>query len=69
MRERGNAFAIVLYEVFLGAMINGLMDAVQTPGTLGAAFGGCLALLALWITPASLVLYVAARLEIDFAEE
>ena len=68
MREHGNAFAIVLFEVFLGAMITGMMDLVTEPRSLAAVFSSFLCLLGLWIVPAALVLYVAARLEIDFSE-
>lgn len=68
IREHGNAYAILLLEVLLGVILIALMDEPATIQSLNSVFPAVLGFIAVWITPASLMLCSAARVEIDFVD-
>jgi hypothetical protein len=67
MREHGNAFCIIYWEIFLASIIIVTLKLKPVSGHDNIVLMA-LVLALLWIWPASLIWYVAGRLETDFVD-
>ena len=67
MREHGNAFYILIWEIFLAAPL-AVAAKLKLLHDWDDTFLLLLVVLVLWIAPATVAWYVASRLEVDFAE-
>lgn len=67
MREHGNAFFIIYWEIFLASIIIVALKLKPVAGHDNIVLVA-LVLILLWVWPASMAWYVAGRLETDFAD-